>query len=411
MLLEGAAGGSAFAIGFEAVKFIIGQVAAEFRRAAEELKAFTAIQTLATGAIMEGKYALDKLTAAKGTEGDKAFRDTFDAATKGAKELTEEVEKMREKGPGVVAWVRAAFGDGDLLQEFEDTIAAAAGNLDRVVASAKEYAGYARDFAGGFEESPAQDKRYWEIKADDAVKAKTERDKRQADSLKLVYENLANEMQRLADEEDRAVTVQAERLKTIDKELLGEKNAAFPMFGPGNDIGAADFEGKAKEIQALNKEAAMTQDIFASLGASVGSAFGAMGEAVGGAAGTILKVIGAMITQAISLAIAMTMASVAWTTPLGMVAIGAIALAGITALIASVPSYEVGTPYVPRTGMAMLHQGERVVPAAQNAAGFGGSSITVNISATDAGSFEKMLRRNDNALVRVLRDSQRAGRG
>ena len=43
--------------------------------------------------------------------------------------------------------------------------------------------------------------------------------------------------------------------------------------------------------------------------------------------------------------------------------------------------------------------------------GSGGTTIINNISTPDVRGFERMLRRNDNALTRVLRDSKRAGRG
>lgn len=46
---------------------------------------------------------------------------------------------------------------------------------------------------------------------------------------------------------------------------------------------------------------------------------------------------------------------------------GGSTLAG--AAVAGEPSYAEGTDYVPRTGWAMLHQGERVIPAAQNVGG------------------------------------------
>ena len=52
-----------------------------------------------------------------------------------------------------------------------------------------------------------------------------------------------------------------------------------------------------------------------------------------------------------------------------------------------IPSFAVGTDYVPRTGLALIHQGERIIPAAQNRAGMGGASIVFNISTPDANSF------------------------
>ena len=52
-----------------------------------------------------------------------------------------------------------------------------------------------------------------------------------------------------------------------------------------------------------------------------------------------------------------------------------------------IPSFAVGTDYVPRTGLALIHQGERIIPAAQNRAGMGGGSIVFNISTPDANSF------------------------
>jgi hypothetical protein len=42
-----------------------------------------------------------------------------------------------------------------------------------------------------------------------------------------------------------------------------------------------------------------------------------------------------------------------------------------------VGSFDVGTPFVPRTGLAMVHQGERIIPASQNG---GGDSPPVSIS-------------------------------
>jgi tape measure domain-containing protein len=46
------------------------------------------------------------------------------------------------------------------------------------------------------------------------------------------------------------------------------------------------------------------------------------------------------------------------------------------------PSYDVGTPFVPNDGLAMIHRGERIVPADQNAAwGAGDPTLTMEIRA------------------------------
>jgi TP901 family phage tail tape measure protein len=63
---------------------------------------------------------------------------------------------------------------------------------------------------------------------------------------------------------------------------------------------------------------------------------------------------------------------------------------------AGIPGYASGTPYVPRTGLAMLHQGERVVPASQNRGG--GGNLTVNIYAWDTDGVERSIPKLVNAL-------------
>lgn len=43
-----------------------------------------------------------------------------------------------------------------------------------------------------------------------------------------------------------------------------------------------------------------------------------------------------------------------------------------------IPSYDVGTPYVPRTGLALIHKGERIITARDNAAGNTTNSTAIN---------------------------------
>jgi hypothetical protein len=47
---------------------------------------------------------------------------------------------------------------------------------------------------------------------------------------------------------------------------------------------------------------------------------------------------------------------------------------GITSLFTGLPSFDVGTPYVPRDMVAKVHRGERIVPASQNRPGAMGSA-------------------------------------
>jgi hypothetical protein len=52
--------------------------------------------------------------------------------------------------------------------------------------------------------------------------------------------------------------------------------------------------------------------------------------------------------------------------------------------ISGLASYDVGTPYVPQTGLAMLHAGEAVIPAAYNNGGSSTSSGDINANITYA---------------------------
>lgn len=70
---------------------------------------------------------------------------------------------------------------------------------------------------------------------------------------------------------------------------------------------------------------------------------------------------------------------------------------GITSTsVADLPTYATGTNYVPRTGLALIHQGERIIPASQNKPGAGGGTVTIapviNISGVSSTGAEKTAR-------------------
>ena len=215
---------------------------------------------------------------------------------------------------------------------------------------------------------------------------------------------------------------------TADSLKAFQEGQSAPMFGPGDDAGAAEFGAQSKALKALSDQAASAREAFTQLGAGIGSAFSSIGGAIGGAAGEFISQVGAMIAQTIALVLALAFSDTLMTGPLGVFAAVPMAagiLASLIAMIASVPSFDVGTLSVPRTGLAMIHAGEAILPAGGPAETYraglartGGAgarsspaNITINLSMLDAASGEKWLRRNDNALVRVLRDSRRAGRG
>lgn len=66
--------------------------------------------------------------------------------------------------------------------------------------------------------------------------------------------------------------------------------------------------------------------------------------------------------------------------------------AGFSGLLSNfkLPGFAVGTDYVPRDMVAVVHQGERIVPAAENRrGGWGGVSVNMTVVTQDAGSFRK----------------------
>ena len=62
-----------------------------------------------------------------------------------------------------------------------------------------------------------------------------------------------------------------------------------------------------------------------------------------------------------------------------------------TAAVENIPQYATGTPYVPRTELALIHQGERIIPASQNTANnYGG--VTINVSGGPTGDPKQMAK-------------------
>ena len=79
----------------------------------------------------------------------------------------------------------------------------------------------------------------------------------------------------------------------------------------------------------------------------------------------------------------------------------------------AVPTLAVGSDYVASTGLAIIHQGEAIVPAQANtpySGGGGGATVNLNVQAIDAKSFATMMNSNSgiltNLIKRAIRDGQ-----
>ncbi len=71
------------------------------------------------------------------------------------------------------------------------------------------------------------------------------------------------------------------------------------------------------------------------------------------------------------------------------------------------PSFDVGTDYVPNDMVAMVHKGEKIVPASQNAGSNGSTPVNINftVQAIDSNSFRSTLASNQNVIVGIVRQA------
>ena len=83
--------------------------------------------------------------------------------------------------------------------------------------------------------------------------------------------------------------------------------------------------------------------------------------------------------------------------------LGGVVGAGLDWLKDALPSFDIGTAYVPRDMIAQIHKGERIVPAADNRPGaISGHSISVVINMGGSGSPAEVRRAGGAAAREVL---------
>jgi hypothetical protein len=99
------------------------------------------------------------------------------------------------------------------------------------------------------------------------------------------------------------------------------------------------------------------------------------------------------------------------------VGIGAAAAAGVIAMATGVGKLDVGTDYVLRSGLAIIHEGEKVIPAARSSGPYTGAGIgstvhapvNLNISALDSRSIERFFNDNARHMIRAINNGIKSG--
>jgi hypothetical protein len=399
--VEGLAGGVSFGLAFEVAKFAIGGVVEVLESAKKRTKELEEVSNQAAAGIASAFEALDKYRTKDKTPSEKAYKEVFDAGTKGAKELTEAIEKLR---PTTYQLVKAFMWDGAAgMKRLNEEFDRAARNLDRMGAAARVAATEASNLAAPQPMlGPGTDTAAVRFEFDTEAVAKEK-----------VYVDLLNQEVGALLARNKALREGLTLLPREVPEMPGIKEIAggFPLAGPGNDQGALGFRLDSAKVD----EQAKASERLAAAGDSIAASFGAAGAAIGGMAGNIIAQIANIVVltlKFIGLAIAASAASAAQTPIVGPWA----AIAGGVAVAAALFSMIVGlADGGPMQGGRPYLVGERgpelVVPSSSGTVipnhmlgGGGNVSVVFNAPVDQA-----WWRSNERHIVRTLREAT-AGR-
>ncbi len=174
-------------------------------------------------------------------------------------------------------------------------------------------------------------------------------------------------------------------IEQIEKKFLFEKATMLLTSAFTNTAKAAEVP-----VVAAAESAKVTAVVAGQAGQTAATEVGAATR-ITSVIGEALTVIGAKLAEAF----AGLVAAFSWAGPLDVpLALGVIGGAGALAY-GMIKGFEVGTDFVPSTGLAMLHKGEKVIPASDNAAPYtgnnGGANVSVSVSAWDGASVQQWL--------------------
>lgn len=408
VLVEGAAGGLSFGLAFEAIKFTIGVVAEEIKRAGEETKLLTEAQASANGVWQTGMEIVREKTRIE-TAGAKAAREAAQKFLPELQKVQESYDKLRESGPGVWAWVKTGFGDSSGLDAWNAKLARIADEIDRSVRNARAMKELVGSLEAGYGDagtrvvSPEEQKRANEA----AYRVGEEERKKREERAKAAREYAAGTGRAYGESEAANMLFNAQSdmsgknvvpysdrdaLDKLQGQQMADSETANMLFNAKNTSDADAFKRKLEEMNAAG---AAVSDTFSSMGVVIGKAFGK-------AAGDMTAWFGKLIQQAVQLAVAMS----ATAGPLGWLNTAA-AAAAIMATLASIPemramggSVSAGKPYiVGELGPELFvpNSSGAIVPNNKM-----GGNTTIVVNATDPKSFEDYLERNADRVIARL---------
>lgn len=166
----------------------------------------------------------------------------------------------------------------------------------------------------------------------------------------------------------------------------------FDPFDKGTKTLAQSFSLMVRRMAAEAAAAELAGLLFGDLGGRgssgklgglVGDLFSGIGDLFGGSAGGLAGLFGGGAGAPLA---------------------GSLGAAGGLPL----PSFAVGSDYVPHNMVARIHRGEKIIPAAQNAAGSSAPNITINLSGFSGNAAD--LRQSAGAIARQLSSAVQGAR-
>ena len=229
----------------------------------------------------------------------------------------------------------------------------------------------------------------------DAIKA----NKVAAEEEAALLKKRADDYQRIFDATRtpvEALNIEIERLlELLNDGTLGEGAAALELFGRAAAKAGEAFQSIKKPLSEIDQfavEAARNiQDAFADF------LFDPFDNGVKG----MVEGFGVAIRRMIANAVAADLGRRMFGNLGAGEGVGGWVGGALEWLSGVLPQFDVGTDYVPRDMIAMIHKGERIVPAAQNNR-YGGHSIVVNVVNSGGGSVAEAKRSGGTIAREVL---------